>query len=217
MVLLKSTGPSGSTNSENWTPSAINQVKNNITTGLQWWVDTLHNYHPNAYLNFQIDFQYADAPFEVSGYEPINNTSDQHIKFVQDFLTAHSDFQVGGDVNAGIFTYNNAQRIAHNTDWAYTIFVVNDLNDIAVNGDGKFAFGGSFEKSFAYPGGRYVVTLRPSEIVARDGTYFWAADSIPAATPTLTCNYNTQNTNGAAGAPSGFQQQDSLMASNSVS
>src|SRR5262245_46514388 len=59
-----------SQNTETWTPAVIDRVKNTIQTAVQWWEDTLHVYHPDAYLDFHLDFTNADNPFVVS-IEPI--------------------------------------------------------------------------------------------------------------------------------------------------
>ncbi len=213
LVLLESQNVTSGSDTENWTPALIEAVKSKAEVGMQWWVDTLHQYHPDAYLNFEFDFTHADAPFEVP-FEPINRTSNEHTAFVDLFLDAQG-FTFGSELNR-IYEYNNAQRVAHGTDWAFTIFVVNDTNDP----NQAFAAGGSFSKSFAYPGGRYIVTLadRPSEIYAHEtGHIFWAMDEYSNGSSYSETRgyYNTQNLNGTNGAPPGHVQQTSLMASNS--
>jgi hypothetical protein len=213
VVFLESS--TASQNTETWTPAVTDRVKNTIQTGLQWWEDTLHAYHPDAYLNFHIDFTYADNPFVV-GFEPINNTSDQHTQFVDSFLSSQGF--TTGTRDEKIYAFNNAQRIAKQTNWSYTIFVVNDENDKAADGTGDFAVGGAFQQSFAFPGGRYIVTLsdRPAEIIAHEtGHIFWAFDEYPSGdTYSQSRGYfNTQNLNGANGAPPGFSQQNSIMSS----
>lgn len=214
VVLIESQDVTIGNDTENWTPALIQAVKSKAQIGMQWWVDTLHAYHPDAYLNFEFDFTYADSPFEVP-FEPINRISNQHIEFVDLFLDAQG-YTAGSELNR-IFEFNHAQRLAHGTDWAFTIFVVNDTND----DNDQFAAGGSFTRSFAYPGGRYLVTLasRPPEIYAHEaGHIFWAMDEYSNGSPHAETRgyYNTQNLNGINGAPSGHVQQASLMASGTL-
>jgi hypothetical protein len=202
-------------NNENWDATSIARVKGTIERGLQWWEDTLHQYYPSAYLDFHVDFSQADNPFTVA-YEPIKRTSDQTGDFVNEFLTSKGYATGGPDA---IYPYNNQLRIDTQSNWAFTIFVVNSEQDAAASGgSGSFAFGGAFSQSFAYPGGRYVVTLsdRPDYIIAHEaGHMFYALDEYTAGDPYSAVRgyYNQQNTNGKNGAPSGFQQQDSVMSS----
>jgi hypothetical protein len=201
-------------NNENWDAAAIARVKGTIERGLQWWEDTLHQYYPGAYLDFHVDFSQADNPFTVA-YEPIKRTSDDTRYFVDEFLTSKG--YAGGGPDA-IYPYNNQLRIDTQSNWAFTIFVVNSDQDAVATGSGSFALGGAFSQSFAYPGGRYVVTLsdRPEWIIAHEaGHMFYALDEYTAGDPysALRGYYNQQNTNGKNGAPSPFTQQDSLMSS----
>jgi len=119
-------------NLENWNDAYRNEVKAKIQDGLKWWEDTLDISFPNNQheLNFQADFTYLDSPIQT-GYEPINRPSFDFRLWTADFFN-----QVGfnsGDFSANSHAFNHAQREAHGTDWAFTIFIVNDQNDAFLN------------------------------------------------------------------------------------
>lgn len=161
-------------NLEDWNQAYLNEVKGKIQTGLQWWEDTLDIQFPNHQheLNFQIDFTYLDSPI-ATGYEPINRISDDFQLWTADFFRL-----VGfntGDFSSNSRAFNNAQRETHGTDWAFTIFIANDQNDP----DGRFAFGGSFDRAFSFAGGRFFIAPahRPDSTFAHEtGHMFWARD-----------------------------------------
>ena len=69
-------------------------------------------------------------------------------------------------IDTDIRAFNNAQRLKHNADWAFTIFVANDYGDA----DGQFKSGGQFEQAFAFAGGRFLVTpsQRPASTFAHE-------------------------------------------------
>lgn len=209
VVFLESSAVNSS-NTETWTPSTIAAAKSKVAIGLNWWVDTLHAYYPDAYLNFDIDFTHADTPFEVNS-EPINQTSNAHVQWVQAFLTQQGYWN-NGDIHQSIYAYNHAQRVANDANWSFTIFMVNDTNDL----DDQFAAGGSFSRAFAYGGGRYLVTLasRPASTIAHEtGHIFWADDEYAGGDSYLDQRgyYNQQNTNAEMNPTPGFVPQDSIM------
>src|SRR3954469_9701984 len=190
---------------ENWTSAEISDVKSRIADGLKWWQDTLDNLQDtlpdphHGLLKFDIDWSYADNPVHT-GYEPITRTSQEFANWVYDFLNPVGFAQTGNFLT-DIRAFNNAQRLAHNANWAFTIFVADDSHDLATDfndnpndnipdydGAGKFAPGSAFSKSFAYAGGNAFVMPgdRPASIVSHEtGHMFWALDE-----------YNTGNSNG---------------------
>ena len=74
-------------------PNCIEQTKDRVVEGLEWWEDTLVNYYARMYddvepihsLNFIYDFEYAHNPIQT-GYEPIDGISDDYQFWVRDFL-----------------------------------------------------------------------------------------------------------------------------------
>lgn len=223
------------TSTENWTSSEIAGVKSRITEGLKWWEDTLDMMPSvrDGLLKFTIDWTHADNPVET-GYEPIANTSQQFSNWVYDFLGSVGFAQTGNFLT-DIRAYNNAQRLAHNSNWAFTIFVVDDSHDLATDfnddpddnipdydGAGRFAPGSAFSRSFAYAGGHAFVmpAARPASIVAHEtGHIFWALDEYNTSNTAWQLSrgyYNTQNTNSSSNPDPDFEQADSIMASGTL-
>ena len=194
-------------NSEDWTDPAIEVVKQRVTEGMTWWEDTLGEMYPNAphSLNFHYDFTYADNPVETR-YEPIANISNEFDSWIYDFLNL-VDYGSTGNFSSDIYAFNHSQREAYGTDWAFTVFVVNDEND----SDGEFASGGSFARAFAFPGGQFFITPagRPASTYAHEsGHIFWARDEYLGAGSYTDRRgyYNAQNWN--AWDNPAFQQPD---------
>lgn len=218
VVLLESNGTIDG-NTEDWTATEKNNVKSQIQQGLQWWQDTLAA-HPGLpvaskeHLTFHVDFTYADAPV-ATGYEPINRPYTDQGKWINDFLT-----KVGystGDYWSDMFTWDDAQRVAHNTDWAYTVFVADSSNDA----DGEFSGGHS---AYAYLGGPFTVMTydngnwgidRMRQVFAHEtGHIFYALDEYPGSDSydDHSGYYNTRNLNASDGHPNPTSRVDSLMA-----
>lgn len=219
-VVLMESNPTTSflnPNTETWTPASIAALKAKVVEGMTWWEDTLTTQFPNTTheLNFSYDWTYADSPVPTD-YEPIANISDYFQYWMYDFLNDVGYNQTGsfsGDIRA----FNHAQRLAHGTDWAFTIFVANAENDL----DGYFASGGSFSKAFSYPGGQFIVapSTRPASTFAHEaGHIFWARDEYPGGGGWTDQRgyYNSQNLNAANNPTVGFVQSDSIMASSTL-
>lgn len=202
---------------ENWTPAAISAAIQKVRDGANWWksaLDALPNV-ADGLLNFQFDLTYANTPVRT-GYEPIARNTNDFALWVYDFLEP-LNFN-SGDFAKDIRAFNNYQRLKNDTDWAFTVFVVNDAND----GDGRFALGSPYAGgAFAYPGGQFVLSPagRPTSTFAHEiGHIFWAFDEYSGG-PSYDSRrgyYNSQNTNAVTGNPAasepGYQQQPSLMA-----
>jgi hypothetical protein len=214
VVLLESNGQVDGS-SENWTAPQIADVKLRIEQGMQWWVETLENFSPNSYLNFNFDFTYADNPLSTS-YEPISRPSDDYPLWVDEFLD-EVGYLSNGSLSDDIRAFNHSQRVAHDSNWSFTIFVVNN----AVDGDKQFATNGSFLRSFAFAGGQFFVMPadRPVSTIAHEtGHMFWAADEYPGGDfYTLHRGYyDTQTLNAADGHPNPAARQPSIMASDAL-
>jgi hypothetical protein len=218
---------------ENWNsdPSAtgidsIATIKQNVSTALQWWKDTLVKMFPDApanLLDFHINWTYADNPIHT-GYEPIARISNDFAAdslsqgggkgWIYDFLH-QVGFDATGNFTSDMRAFNDYSRQQANTDWATTIFVVNN----AADSDKLFAPGGSFQQAFSFAGGRFeiVPASRPIKTFAHEtGHQFWALDEyLGGGTYTSQRGYyNTQNLNAAdnpAFAGTGTIQADSIM------
>jgi hypothetical protein len=196
-------------NSENWTAEAIGAVKQRVAEGLEWWRGTLANLTDKHRLDFQVDFTFADSPVSTS-YEPIARQSSDFQFWIYDFLDSVG-FNKSGNFSTDIRAFNHAQREANDSDWAFTIFVVNDQNDA----DGQFAPGG-FSRAFAFSGGRFFVMPagRPASTVAHEtGHMFWAKDEYLGGGTynSFRGYYNTQNANAADNPEPGFERVASIM------
>ena len=201
------------TSTENWNSSSIAAVKAKVEAGVNWWKETLVNEFPDVnpdVLSFQFDYTYADTPVQT-GFEAITRKSDDNTQWVYSFLS-QTGISLTGAISTDIRAFNNAQRIKHNSSWAFTIFAVNDANDPdhAFGADGRFSYG------FAFAGGRYVVipASRPTSSYTHEvGHMFWALDEYANGGNYADSRgyYNTQNVNSPTGAPSGFRQYPSIM------
>ena len=173
VVLMESTGTAST---EDWTADGIAAVKAKIDESLQWWQHTIMGQSAVHRLSFTTDYYYADNPVETT-VEPIAEKSNVYTTWVNHFLD-QAGVNTSDGISADVRKFNHSQRVQHNTDWGFTIFVVNDENDA----DGMFAEGGSFRRAFAFAGGRYMVVPanRPASSFAHElGHMFWAKDEYP--------------------------------------
>lgn len=208
-VVLESDG-SIDPNQYDWSSSQIQEVLSNLRDGMQWWVDLLHTKTTVHELEWVIDDQFAVNPVET-GYEPISRVSNDFRLWVREFLTGQG-YNATGGIDSDMRLFNDAQRQRLNTDWSFTIFIVNSHFD----SDGNFATGGSFSRAFAFAGGLYFVTpsTRPASTYAHEtGHMFWARDEYAGGGSYTQRRgyYNTQNLNAADNPTPGFVQQPSIM------
>ena len=200
-------------------PNYIELTKDSVVEGLEWWEDTLANYYARNYedvapihsLNFIYDLEYAYNPVRT-GYEPIDRISDDYRYWVNDFLKV-AGHQETGWIDTDIRTFNNAQRLKYNADWAFTIFVANDYGN---NEDGRFKPGGSFNYAFAFSGGRFLVapSRRPASTFAHEtGHIFYAMDEYLSAGSYTSRRgyYNAQNLNASNNPDPNYVPQASIM------
>lgn len=216
LVLMESNG-SVDANTENWNSTLISQVKSGVQQGLSWWEQALAKAYPNSpqTLSFSLDTTYADAPV-ATGYEPIARASADEGLWINDFLDAVG-YNTPADPYSDLARWNNDQRIAHNTDWAYTIFVANS----AADRDGKFT-DGLF--AYAYRNGPFLVltsdnanwgVARIGQVAAHEtGHIFGALDEYPrsAGYNTTSGVYQTQNLNAFDYNPNPAARVASIMA-----
>ncbi|MDP6444022.1 MAG: carboxypeptidase-like regulatory domain-containing protein [Pirellulaceae bacterium] len=214
-VLMESDG-SIDTNQENWTPQLIQEMKDKISSGLDWWVQALAAQNSVHSLEFVVDYTHADNPV-ATGYEPINRTSNDYVLWTNDFLDAVGFNSPAGSVHDDIRSFNDAQRTALNADWAFTIFVANS----DIDSDNQWAAGGSFRRAFAFSGGRmiYMPSGRPDSTVSHEtGHMFWGLDEYQfAGTYTDSRGYlEIQNLNAWDNPAPGFVQEPSIMATGAL-
>ncbi len=203
-------------NTENWTQGQINQVLSNIQTGLNWWTQLLATKSSVHTLEWVIDTTYTST-LTPTPYEPISRNSNAYTMWVSQFLS-DVGFSAGPDIDTNVRAFNNSQRAKLDTDWSFTIFVVNSQND----GDGGFAPGGSFTRAFAFAGGLFeiVPSTRPASTYTHEtGHMFWARDEYTGGGNYTQRRgyYNSQNTNAIDLNPTqNFQQELSIMSAGST-
>ncbi|MCX5683817.1 MAG: hypothetical protein NT049_09045, partial [Planctomycetota bacterium] len=208
VVLPASTGVNST---EAWTIQEITDIKRELAEGVAWWTTTL----PDAHLSFQFDFTYADHPISTT-LEPITLTSDNDDLWMADMLTVLAPGTTGA-VDDRLRTYADQTRRASGSDWAYTVFVVDDTQDA----DHMFA-----DEWFAYAdlGGPVAVMTYHNDgwgvdnmgmVFAHEtGHIFYALDEY-ADSGSLYTDYsgylNIQNTNAIDGNPHPATVVPSLM------
>ncbi len=221
---------------EDWTQSAKDLVKQNILDGLEWWKETLDELPTvrDGLLNFTFDWTRWVNPV-ATPYEPIARRSDDversDVGWIYSFLEpalAQAGMSRSSSVSADIRKFNNYQRQQNDADWAFTIIVVNNANDleddlndpsIPAKDKGGFAMTGPFRNAFSFAGGRYMVVpaSRPASTYAHEtGHMFWALDEYQHGGSFNSSRgyYNTPNSN-AWDNPSGVQQP-SIMANDDL-
>ena len=198
-------------NTEDWTENEISEILDKVHESVQWWSDTLDQLDTVHTIDFVVDDLYAVDPVETP-YEPINRSSSQFNFYVGDFLTSQG-YGDADSIEDGVKQFNHAQRLKHQTDWAFTIFVIDSSNDP----DGFFPRGSSFTGAFAFAGGLFYVipSTRPVSTYAHEtGHIFWARDEYSGGGSYNSSRgyYNTQNLNAIQDNPDpNFVPEPSIM------
>lgn len=141
IVLVESDG-SVDPSTEDWTADEKQQVFNEIVAALDWWAEL----EPRANLSFVYDDHFSDPL--PTGVEPISRPY-----YDQQYWIADAMGGLGYDASfyfTRVRDYNNDLRATYQTDWAFTIFVVDSSSDANNRfSDGYFAY--------AYLGGPFMV------------------------------------------------------------
>jgi len=213
VVLLESNGAIDA-NVHNWTPDKVAEVKSSVEEGVLWWSDTIKQYSDVHELDFKFDYTYLDNPVSTS-YEPIERKSQDFDLWIEDFYRKVGVAPASG-FSQEIRNFNHQKRIEHETNWSFTIFVVN-------SNDGQtFASGSNFSRAFAYTGGRFMVMpyYRPAATVAHELAHiFWAHDEYRNSDSYTERRgyYGTQNTNAVDGNPSPGPYESSILVTTTTS
>ena len=151
VILLESNGLIDQS-TEDWTQQRETQVINKITSGLT----LLKNQNPQANISFVYDVHY-DVP---TSYEPINRSHSDAGLWVGQALSNLG--YPGASSFTQVRNYVNALRSNYQADWAFSIFVVDSLND----SDGCFTDwldSNRMYSTFSYLGGPYFVMTYDNE------------------------------------------------------
>ncbi|WP_372721218.1 dockerin type I domain-containing protein, partial [Novipirellula sp.] len=203
--------------SQNWTATEIDEMLAKISEGVNWWADTLDGFDSVHSLEFVIDDTYAKTPV-ATPYELIDRNSEGFELAVSKFMDS-LEYPGSTALQNAVLAFNHDQREKLDTDWSFTIFVVDssdDINPSTGQHDGFFAAGGHFSGAFAFSGGLFMVTpsTRPASTITHEmGHIFWARDEYPGGGSWTDRRgyYNAQNVNAANNPTGGFVQEDSIM------
>ncbi len=195
---------------EDWTPEEIQVALDKIRTGVNWWSATLDALGTVHELEFVIDETFARNPVP-SAYEPISRRSESYPTYLSPFLRDQG-YGDADSIEDAVRQFNHAARLRLDTDWAFTIFMI----DSSADADGQFAPGSEFNNAFAFAGGLYVISpsTRPASTITHEtGHIFWGRDEYPGGASSLDRRgyYNAQNLNAVDDQPPGFVQQPSIM------
>ncbi|RLC86010.1 MAG: hypothetical protein DRJ03_10005 [Chloroflexi bacterium] len=141
-IVLPESDGSADSSTEDWNADERALVLSEITAALDWWAAL----EPNAHLTFVYDDGTA-API-ATGYEPISRPASDQSLWITEIMEKKG--YTGPSHFGQVRDYNNALREAYDTDWAFTIFVVDSSND----GDNRFA---DHHFAYAYLGGPFFV------------------------------------------------------------
>lgn len=141
IVLLESNG-SVDPSTENWTSAEKQLVFNEIMAGLNWWASL----EPRANLSFVYDDHFSE-PLSTR-VEPIARPSYHQQYWIKDAMNGLG--YNSSSYFSSVRDYDNALRNTYQTDWAFTIFVV----DSSADNDNRFSDG---YFAYAYLGGPFMV------------------------------------------------------------
>jgi len=154
---------------ENWSSARQDTVIQKITAGCNWWATM----GTNAHLTFYYDV-HRSVP---TRYEPIELASSQDSLWISEVLSNMG--YSGADTIVQNDNYLNAVRSQLGTDWAFSYFVVDDLNDAnSAFSDGFFAYTyvGGPRTVMTYNNGGWNIANMDLVAAHEMGHIFWAAD-----------------------------------------
>ena len=169
-------------NTFNWNPGEKDTAYQEIKDGLDWW----EAQEPDAHLSFNV------LPYETfsTGYEPTTLAHNQDVYFIDQYLISKNyTTSYGNPVHYWKNKkFNDDLRTAHNTDWAFTIYVVTGNATFSDNWFG-----------YAYRSGPYVMMTYQNDgwgpsrmdlVTAHEtGHIFGAGDQYNPACTSCTAQY----------------------------
>lgn len=133
VVFVESNGSIDS-NIENWTDSKISNVSQEIVSGISWWLN-----RSSVDLSFYFTFNVSNV-----SYEPILHPQSSEGLWISEVMDGFGVADCPGLDNCYFYRallFNDDLRNSYETDWSFTIFVV----DSEFDSDGMF-----FDSYFAY-------------------------------------------------------------------
>ena len=145
-VVLLESNSAVDANIEDWTAQEETNVDNEIAYALDWWVARKPANVNLTFWLFSVDGRnHYKAPTK---YEPINRpqyNQDLWINDAMNYLGVQSDYYF-----SRVRAYDDSIRNSYNTNWAFTIFVV----DSSADADGEFT---NHYSAYAYLTGPFLV------------------------------------------------------------
>lgn len=180
IVLIESNG-SVDPSTENWTSDEKQLVFNELMAALNWWAKL----EPKANLSFVYEDHFSDPL--PSNYEPITRNMGDQQYWINDAMSTL------GYTSSSYFTrvrdYNNDLRDTYQTDWAFTVFVVDSSTDSNNRfKDNYFAYaylGGPF-MVMTYGNNGYGPTNMDAVAAHEIGHIFYALDQYSGASQKCT-------------------------------
>lgn len=118
VIFVESNG-STDQNKENWTTTRMNTVLNKIQWSLNWWSAQ------NA--SAQLTFSKINLGQKATSYEPIYRPHTDENLWINEIMNGLG--YSSGTYLQKVQSYNQWLRTNYNTDWAFTMFVVDSVND----------------------------------------------------------------------------------------
>jgi hypothetical protein len=169
VILVESTGAG-----ENWsnpngacTPAGGDcprevEVTNGVIVGLNWYA----NLNANAHIAWTWHFYYGRTDSRAqTTVEPITLNKTDEDDYIDEIMT---NFGYTGGYLTKVRNFDNDTRNSDNTDWAFTIFVVDSYNDA----DGRFA---DNQYAWGYYGGPLLVETYDNAWCGHDSMDFVTA------------------------------------------
>lgn len=153
VFLLESSG-----SSYNWTSTEISQTVNGVYAAMEWW---RNRGGAAANLSFVYEVHYQ---LPIS-YEPIQMDHADEDQWISEAMTS---LGYEGGAFHQVRSYNNDLRQEYNTDWAFSIFIVDSSSSI---NQGRFPNG---TYAWAYLGGPWISMSRYSSWAYNWQDYFRA-------------------------------------------
>ena len=180
VIFPESTGPA-----ENWSPDRQALVVTAIQQAMSWWAAQ----NPAAHLSFVYLTRTVSTPYEPITCNSVGNGTGPCPNGEQDWISGimTSLGYSEPDYFDQVYHYDNDVRAANSSDWAFTIFVVDSLNDLdGMFADGYFAYaylGGPFAV-FTYDNENYGIAHFNAVAAHETGHIFYALDEYygPCAT-----------------------------------
>jgi predicted outer membrane repeat protein len=152
LFFVESSGSGSDPDQFDWTSAAEQDVFDEAVAGLSWWSQQA-SLHGECWVTFLLQAHYATQDSRCAQpREAVLHDSDTYASVVANVL-ANFGYGVGSHLSRAT-AYNTAQRLANETDWAYSAFIAANPTGATFFTDGRAAW--------AFLGGPYTAMLQRS-------------------------------------------------------